>query len=88
MLSLRAQGKERRDLIAGIHDSVASRVYVLGKSLGYVREVVFTGGVAKNHGVRKSLEDLIGMEMLLPEEPQIVGALGAALLAQEVLDEG
>lgn len=85
MVFLRAEGKERDDLIAGIHNSVASRVYVLGKSLGYIKDIVFTGGVAKNIGVKIAFERLIGMEMLLPEESQIVGAIGAALIAQEAV---
>ena len=85
MVSLRAEGKERDDLIAGIHNSIASRVYVLGKSLGYTKDIVFTGGVAKNIGVKKALERLIGIEMLLPAESQIVGAIGAALIAQEAI---
>jgi activator of 2-hydroxyglutaryl-CoA dehydratase len=47
--------------------------------------VVFTGGVAKNLGVKYSLEAGIGLPILIPEEPQIVGALGAALLARREL---
>jgi activator of 2-hydroxyglutaryl-CoA dehydratase len=42
---------------------------------------VFTGGVAKNIGVKNALESGIGLPILVPEEPQIMGALGAALLA-------
>lgn len=60
-------------------------IYVLGKSLGYIKDVVFTGGVAKNIVVKNALERLIGMEMLLPEESQIVGAFGASLIAQEAV---
>lgn len=85
IVSLRADGNERNDLIAGIHNSIASRVYILGKGLGYKKDVVFTGGVAKNVGVKTSLQRLIGTEMLVPKECQIVGALGAALIAQEAL---
>ena len=43
------------------------------------------GGVAKNVGVKKFLEEEIGMELLVPDEPQIIGALGAALFAQTEL---
>jgi activator of 2-hydroxyglutaryl-CoA dehydratase len=43
--------------------------------------VMLTGGVSKNRGIKKFLEDSIDMEIVIPEEPQIVGALGAALLA-------
>ena len=85
-MALRAEGMERKDLIAGIHNSVASRVYILGKSLGYTKEVTFTGGVAKNIGMKTAFERLIGFDMLVPEESQIVGALGAALLAEEAVD--
>ena len=54
----------------------------MGRPIGYRKEVVFTGGVAKNIGVKRALEKGIGMDILVPEEPQIIGALGAALLAK------
>jgi activator of 2-hydroxyglutaryl-CoA dehydratase len=57
----------------------------MGKMVGYERQVVFTGGVAKNIGVKKLLEDGIKMETMVPEEPQITGALGAAIFAQAEL---
>ena len=85
MVSLRAEGRERADLVAGIHKSVASRVATMASGLELNKEIVFTGGVAKNIGVKRALEEKIGIEMLVPEEPQIVGALGAALLAQAKL---
>ena len=49
------------------------------------RNVVFTGGVTKNKGMKKAPEDELGVFLIIPEEPQIVGALGAALLALEML---
>jgi predicted CoA-substrate-specific enzyme activase len=79
---VRAQGKERKDLIAGVNKAVASRVVAMASNLTFKPDAVFTGGVAKNVGVKKFLEDEIGMELLVPDEPQIIGALGAALLAQ------
>ena len=85
MVSLRAEGKSREDLIAGIVRAVSSRVAVMGKTVGFKRDVVFTGGVAKNVGVKKALEEEIKMEILVPEEPQTMGALGAALLAKAEL---
>jgi predicted CoA-substrate-specific enzyme activase len=87
MVSLRAQGKRREDLIGGIHKAAVSRIVTMGKAVGYEREVVLTGGVAKNVGVKKYLEDAIKMEVVLPEEPQITGALGAALLADAELSK-
>ena len=83
MVSLRADGRTREDIVAGIHRAVASRVAVMGRTVGYKEQVVFTGGVAKNLGVKNSLETGIGLPILIPEEPQIVGALGAALLARQ-----
>ncbi|MFC1970168.1 acyl-CoA dehydratase activase [Chloroflexota bacterium] len=85
MVSLRAEGKSRQDLIAGIVRAVSSRVAVMGKTVGFKRDVVFTGGVAKNVGVKNALEEEIKMEIVVPEEPQTMGALGAALLAKAEL---
>ncbi len=46
--------------------------------------MVLTGGVAKNEGVVRALEDRLGVKMFIPPEPQIIGALGAALLARDL----
>jgi predicted CoA-substrate-specific enzyme activase len=81
VVSLRAKGESRENLIAGIHKGVASRTVTMGRSVGFNKEVAFTGGVAKNMGVKQYLEISIGSQIIVPEEPQIVGALGAALLA-------
>jgi|YNPNPStandDraft_1061719.scaffolds.fasta_scaffold00208_24 predicted CoA-substrate-specific enzyme activase len=85
MVSLRAEGRALEDILAGIHHAMAHRVVVMGRSVGFNAAVVFTGGVARNIGMRKALEGLIGLEIVVPEEPQIVGALGAAILAREEL---
>jgi predicted CoA-substrate-specific enzyme activase len=82
---LRAEGKDRKDLIAGVHKAVASRVAAMASSLIFRPDAVFTGGVAKNIGMRRFLEEEIGMKLLIPDEPQIIGALGAALFAQREL---
>ena len=87
MISLRAQGRRREDLISGIHKAAVSRIVAMGKTVGYERQVVLTGGVAKNIAVKEYLEDEIKMEVVLPEEPQITGALGAALLAEAELSQ-
>jgi len=82
LVSLRGQGKKREDLIAGALQALAKRVSILATGIKPIPQVVFTGGVAKNIGVKQALEKELGMSLLVPEEPQIVGALGAALLAQ------
>jgi predicted CoA-substrate-specific enzyme activase len=83
VISLRAQGRSREDLIAGVHRSVASRVAIIGSRIAWERDVIFTGGVAKNIGVKQALAKEIGLDILVPDEPQIIGALGAALIARE-----
>jgi (R)-2-hydroxyacyl-CoA dehydratese activating ATPase len=64
---------------------VAQRVGNMVQKLGLVKEVAFVGGVAKNQGARKTLEDFLEVRFV-PEtrDPQLNGALGAALLAQEI----
>lgn len=88
VVSLRAEGKKREDLIAGVHGAIAKRVLAMAKKINIREKVVFTGGVAKNVGVRKALETALanGMAIEVPKEPQMIGALGAALLAAEASD--
>ena len=81
VVTLRAEGRSREDLLAGIHKAMSRRVAIMGKSVGFKKDVVFTGGVAKNMGIKKAMDDEIGLQILIPEEPQIMGALGAAILA-------
>jgi predicted CoA-substrate-specific enzyme activase len=82
---LRAEGKDRKDLIAGVHKAAALRVAAMASGLTIRPDAVFTGGVAKNIGIKMFLEKELGMEILVPDEPQIIGALGAALFAQTEL---
>jgi predicted CoA-substrate-specific enzyme activase len=79
---LRAEGKDRKDLIAGVHKAVAARVAAMATSITKKPDAVFTGGVAKNIGVKRFLEEEIGMKLHVPYEPQIIGALGAAVIAR------
>ncbi|MDI6879929.1 MAG: acyl-CoA dehydratase activase [Desulfitobacteriaceae bacterium] len=74
-------GALKPDILAGVCDSVAARVSALVERVGLEPDVVFTGGVAKNAGVAKALSEQIGYPLLIPENPQITAALGAALLA-------
>jgi activator of 2-hydroxyglutaryl-CoA dehydratase len=85
MVSLRAEGKSRENILAGINKALVHRIAIMGQSVGFREKVAFTGGVAKNIGIRKALEDGIGLKIWVPEEPQIIGALGAAILAKTEL---
>ncbi len=78
------EGEDLADIVAGIHQAMAGRVKGLVARVGIKEDVCFTGGVAKNGGVVKCIEDILGIKILkMPEDPQIIGALGAALLARE-----
>jgi predicted CoA-substrate-specific enzyme activase len=82
VVSLRAEGKAREDIIAGIHKSIASRIGAMISQIGKEEIVVLTGGVAKNKGVVKTMENELKTSVSIPDNPQITGALGAALLAR------
>ena len=81
VVSLRAEGKVREDIIAGIHKSIASRIGVMMSQIGKEEPVVLTGGVANNQGVVRALEEELKTTLKIPENPQMTGALGAALMA-------
>ena len=81
MVSLRADRTPREDMVAGIHRAVSRRVAIMGRTIGYKDVIAFTGGVAKNVGIKHFLEETLKTEILVPAQPQIMGALGAALLA-------
>ena len=85
MVALRAEEENRENILAGIHCAMAHRVAIMGNTVGFKNLIVFTGGVARNVGMRKALQDRIGKEILVPENPQIIGALGAAIIARDRL---
>jgi len=76
------------DIAAGIYASMVSRIIGLCKRVGIQREVAVTGGVALNKGLVRMLEKELGFPVLVPEQPQSVAALGAAIIAQENIDRG
>lgn len=85
VVSLIAAGTPADEIARGIHEAVAERVAAMAQRLGVEEPVVMTGGVAKNEGVVRALEAKLGCKILVPQEPQIVGALGAALVGAEAL---
>jgi len=87
IISLFAKGVQKQDIIAGIHLSIAKRVTGMAKRIKIQPKLAFCGGVAKNIGVKKALEDEVKMNILVPEEPQIPGALGAAIIAYEKINK-
>lgn len=71
------------NIVAGIHESTVDRLFALAQRVGLQPELVMTGGVSKNSGVIRAMEARLGKPVLVPEDPQIVGALGAALAARQ-----
>ena len=83
VVALLSRGEKVEDIIAGLHLALASRVAALARRLKIQPDVVLTGGVAKNIGMVKAMKESLGCELLVPEEPLLTGALGAAILAKE-----
>ena len=83
MISLISKGEKRENIIAGIHESIGARVVAMAKRVGIVEPVMMTGGVAKNAGVLSTLEKLLNRRIRKARkaDPQLAGAIGAALLA-------
>ena len=83
VVGLIARGVDRASILGGIHKSIASRIYGLANRVGVNKDVVFMGGAARNTGITRNLEALLKQELVVPHDPQIVGAVGAALIAQD-----
>jgi predicted CoA-substrate-specific enzyme activase len=81
VLSWLGKGKKIEDILWGVHQSIASRSVGLLRRVGIDEEMTFTGGVAKNVGMIKALEENLGMKLNVSEESHYMGALGAALFA-------
>lgn len=83
VISLLASGVPKERIVAGIHKSIAERITAMVQRVGSREKVFFSGGVAKNKGVKLALEKSLKFSIFVPPEPQIVGALGAAILAHK-----
>lgn len=73
------------DIVAGVHESMVDRLFAMAQRVGIQPDVVMSGGVSKDIGVIRAMEARLGKPVLVPEEPRIMGALGAALVAQQGL---
>ena len=86
VITLINDGVDLANIIAGINNSVANRLYSMVRRIGLSQELVLTGGCSKNAGLAKALEKRLGVNVsTLPQDPQIAGAVGAALIASEKL---
>ncbi len=83
--SLLARRQKREDIARGIHMAILNRTLSLLKRVSTTPDVVFAGGVARNPCIKRLLGDALGCEVRVPEDPQMVGAYGAALVASEAI---
>ena len=87
VISLIANNKEKADIANGVCHAIAGKAFSLLKRVGLEPEFMMTGGVAKNPGVVRAVEEKLQARLYICEEPEIVGATGAALYALEQLEQ-
>ena len=81
ILSLVNVGRETADIVRAMHQAVARRAVAMARSIGVASDVAMTGGVAKNSGMFQALSEALGMPLVQVPQPQLNGAIGAALIA-------
>jgi predicted CoA-substrate-specific enzyme activase len=81
VLAWLARGRTIEEILLGVHQSIVSRTLGLMRRVGIEREVTFTGGVTRNIGVVKVLNDALGFEVNVSPDAHFMGAIGAALFA-------
>ncbi|MDO5784510.1 MAG: acyl-CoA dehydratase activase [Eubacteriales bacterium] len=87
VVSLIAQNKATDDIVHGLNKAVASKTASLAKRVGGEEKYMMTGGVSKNKGLVKTLEEKLGAELVISDKAQLCGALGAALFAADMVTE-
>jgi len=80
VISMLSKGEKLEAVIKGLHRALAKRIGAMANSLNIYPPLILSGGVAKNRAIQKMLQDELGFEVLIPENPQIIGAYGAAIL--------
>lgn len=87
VISLLAEGKEKPEVLGAVHAAIASRTVGLVARVGQREPIVMTGGVAKNIAAVRHIEAALGVTLRIPPDPQIAGALGAALFALDEISD-
>jgi activator of 2-hydroxyglutaryl-CoA dehydratase len=78
-----AEGATKEDLLAGIHRALAAQIQGLAERVGVERDFALLGGGARDKGLIKAVEEITGFSVIVPDEPHMTAALGAAILAKE-----
>lgn len=87
ILSYLAQGKKGEDILGGVHLAIAKRTVSLARRISIEPAITMTGGVARNVGMVKALEEVLGVPLQVSTESHFTGAIGAALFARDRLDQ-
>jgi len=77
-----AEGATKEDLLAGIHRALAAQIHGLAERVGLEREYALVGGGALDKGLVRAVEEITGCDVIVPDEPQLTAALGAAVIAK------
>jgi predicted CoA-substrate-specific enzyme activase len=80
-----AEGIAREDLLAGIHRALAAQLRSLAERIGIEREIALVGGGARDVGLVSAMQEIMEAEIRVPEKPHMTAAVGAAMIAQEIL---
>ena len=86
VVSLIAQNKPTDDIVHGLNKAVASKTASLVKRVGGEEHYMMTGGVSKNQGLVKTLEEKLGTKLVVSDRAQLCGALGAALFTRDMVE--
>ena len=87
ILSYLANGKKAEDILGGVHLAIAKRTMSLARRVNIESEITMTGGVARNVGMVRALEDVLGKKMNVSPDAHFMGAIGAGLFALEKMDQ-
>jgi predicted CoA-substrate-specific enzyme activase len=88
VVSLIARGEDSHRVALGLHQAIVDRVGGMVRRTGLAERFVFAGGVAHNRCLQQLFSEAMGVPLSVPDEPQIVGALGAALYAEQAVGTG
>ncbi len=85
VVSLIHQGEKRSDILSAVFNMIAAKTAALAKAARMEKDIVFSGGVARNVGMVKAMSDVLETTVLVPDNPDLLNALGAALEAKEMI---
>ena len=84
VISLIAHGVAVEPILKGLHRSLIRRIVAMIRAVGMVPPLMLSGGVVRNQAIPKLLEEETGQQVVVPRDPQLMGAYGAALIALEL----